>query len=92
MKTLTFLIVLVMELSYAMWMISDYWDETWKWSAFLPAAAVCGISAFFVWIYCRVRKVADTKAVMKSGTALVFGIELGAALLYFIVEHWRWMV
>lgn len=89
MKTLTFIIVLVMELSYAMWLISFYWGEEWRWRAFLPAAAACGISSLFVWLYCRVRKVVDIKAVMKSGTTLVFGMEMAALLMYYMAEHWR---
>lgn len=90
MKTLTFIIVLVMEVSYAMWLISSYYHEWWLWRSFLPVAAVYGVSALFVWVYCRLRKVSDTKAVMKSGTALVCGLELGAAMLYSIAEHyWR---
>lgn len=92
MKTLTFAIVLAMELSYAVSIISNYMGESWKWSAVLPVAAVCGISAFFVWLYCRLRKVSDVKAIMKSGTALVCGIEVGAILVYFIVTRWRWLV
>ena len=88
MKKLTFIIVLVMEFFYAVWIISDWLGENWKWSAFLFAAAVCGVSMAFVRIYCCLRTVVDTKAVMKSGTVLVFGIKIGAVLLYYIAEHW----
>lgn len=92
MKTLTFIIVLVMELSYATWLIFSYMSEQWLWIAFLLAVVVCGVSTLFVWIYCLMRKVADIKAVMKSGITLVFGMEMGAVLLYYIVTHWRWFV
>ncbi|MDE5768430.1 MAG: hypothetical protein K2H82_03515 [Oscillospiraceae bacterium] len=92
MKTLTFIIVLVMELFYATMLISFYMGEKWFWLAFLLAAVVCGISVLFVWIYCWVRRIADIRAVMKSGTTLVFGIETGALLLYYIVTHWRWLM
>lgn len=90
MKTLTFFIVLVMEISYAMWLISSYYHEWWLWRTFLPVAAVYGISSLLVWIYCRLRKVNDIKSVMKSGITLICGVEVGAAMLYSIAEaFWR---
>lgn len=90
MKTLTFILMLVMEFSYAMWLISSYMDSEWRWITFLPVGAVCGLTALAVYIYCRIRKVPDVKAIMKSGTALLFGIEAGAVAICYIAENWRW--
>lgn len=84
----TFITILMMEYAYLSVLFSNFFGA----AAFLLTAAICAASLVGVRIYCRTRKPKDTKAAMRTGTALVFGAVLTAAMIFNIVYNWRWAI